>query len=85
MIRGFAGCGKTDPEGGGGFNPRTKPTKSMRALAAEGRFSPIPTESLSFSAASFAPPGLRPAGQTTELERRTKRPLYRALRAAGSN
>jgi 16S rRNA (cytosine967-C5)-methyltransferase len=28
-----------DPEGGGGFNPRMNPTKSMRALAPEGRSS----------------------------------------------
>src|ERR1035438_7877218 len=28
-----------DPEGGGGFNPRIKPTESMPALAAAGRFS----------------------------------------------
>jgi hypothetical protein len=28
---------KTHPEGGGGFNPRTKPTKSTRASASEAR------------------------------------------------
>jgi hypothetical protein len=35
---------KRDPEGGGGFNPRIKPTESTMALAAEERFTPIPPE-----------------------------------------
>jgi len=48
---------KLDPEGGGGFNPRIKPTGSMRALAPEGRFSTISHEIPSFSAASLAPEG----------------------------
>jgi tRNA (guanine37-N1)-methyltransferase len=42
-------------EGGGGFNPRIKPTESMRALAPEGRLPPISPEIPSFSAASLAP------------------------------
>jgi hypothetical protein len=32
---------KLDPEGGGGFNPRIKPTESTRALAPEELFPPI--------------------------------------------
>ena len=42
-------------EGGGGFNPRTKPTEPMRALAPEGDFPPIPPELSSFSASCLAP------------------------------
>ena len=45
---------KFDPEGGGGFNPRIVPTESTRALAPEGRFSPISPEFLSPSAGSAA-------------------------------
>jgi 23S rRNA pseudouridine2605 synthase len=45
---------KLDSEGGGGFNPRIKPTESTRALAPEGRSSPISPETQSFSAASKA-------------------------------
>jgi hypothetical protein len=29
----FTGCGKPNAEGGGGFNPRIKPTESTPALA----------------------------------------------------
>ena len=50
---------KLDPEGGGGFNPRIKPTESMPALAAEGRFPPISPETSSFSAASLAAEGMQ--------------------------
>jgi hypothetical protein len=32
----FNRCGVFNSEGGGGFNPRIKPTKSLRALAPEG-------------------------------------------------
>jgi hypothetical protein len=46
---------KLDPEGGGGFNPRIKPTESTSALAAEGRFLRLSSEMPSFSAASLAP------------------------------
>jgi hypothetical protein len=35
---------KLDPEGGGGFNPRIKPTESMRALAPEELFPPFLSE-----------------------------------------
>ena len=44
-------------EGGGGFNPRIKPIGSTRALAPEGRFSPISPEIPSSPAASLAPEG----------------------------
>jgi hypothetical protein len=43
---------KLDPEGGGGFNPRIKPTESASALAAEGRFPQISSKIPGFSAAS---------------------------------
>ena len=46
---------KLGPEGGGGFNPRIKPTGSMPALAAEGRVSPISPKISSSSATSLAP------------------------------
>ena len=39
---------KLDPEGGGGFNPRVKPTESMWALAPEGRFAQFHPESRVF-------------------------------------
>jgi release factor glutamine methyltransferase len=45
---------KLDLEGGGGFNPRIKPIKSMRALAPEERILPISPENLPFSAACKA-------------------------------
>ena len=45
---------KPAPEGGGGFNPRIKPTEPKLALATEERFPPIPPEIPSFSAASKA-------------------------------
>jgi len=45
-------------EGGGGFNPRIKPTESTRALAPEERLPPISPEIPSFSAASLAPEGM---------------------------
>ncbi len=49
---------KLDSEGGGGFNPRIKPTESTRALAPEGRFPLISPEIPSFSAACLAPEGI---------------------------
>ena len=48
--------GDVNPEGGGGFNPRIKPPKSMRALAPEGHFQSISLETSSFSAASLVVP-----------------------------
>ncbi len=45
---------KLNSEGGGGFNPRIKPTKSTRALAPEERSPQISPELLSFSAACKA-------------------------------
>jgi hypothetical protein len=49
---------KLDLEGGGGFNPRIKPTESALALAPEGFFLPVSPKILSFSAASLAPEGI---------------------------
>jgi hypothetical protein len=42
---------KLGAEGGGGFNPRIRPTESARALAPEGRNLPISRQTQSFSAA----------------------------------
>jgi hypothetical protein len=53
-------AGELEPEGGGGFNPRIKPSKSARALAPEKRFSEISPEVLSFSATCLAPEGIHP-------------------------
>jgi hypothetical protein len=47
---------KLDLEGGGGFNPRIKPAESTRALAPEGRYTPISPQIPSFSVASFVVP-----------------------------
>jgi hypothetical protein len=46
---------KLGSEGGGGFNPRIKPTESMWALAPEGRFPPTSREFPSFSEGCKAP------------------------------
>ena len=72
---------KLDPEGGGGFNPRIRPTGSMRAgrggfqpthLSPEGRFSPISHEISSFSAASsVVPQTLRNDGRALAREERS--------------
>ncbi len=43
---GFSPCGKFDPEGGGGLNPRIKPAQITRALAPEGKL--IQTDPLPF-------------------------------------
>ena len=60
-TRALQAAEKLGPEGGGGFNPRIKPTGSMPALAAEGRVSPISPKISSSSATSLAPEGmLRP-------------------------
>ena len=45
---------KPKTEGGGGFNPRMKPTKSVPALAAEEQFLPVSPEMPSISAARLA-------------------------------
>jgi hypothetical protein len=45
---------KLDSEGGGGFNPRIKPTESMLAVATEEHFPPISPQTPSFSAACTA-------------------------------
>jgi hypothetical protein len=47
----------TGSEGGGGFNPRIKPTESMLALATERRFSRISPEISSFFRSLFSPGG----------------------------
>jgi hypothetical protein len=54
-TRALQAAEKLDPEGRGGFNPRIKPTGSTRALAPEGRLSPISHEIPSSSAASSTP------------------------------
>ena len=55
---------KLDPEGGGGFTPRIKPTESTLALATDGRFPPIPPEIPSSSAACEAVPFQNPTFAT---------------------
>ena len=59
-----AATGKIDPEGGGGFTPRIKPTESTLALATDGRFPPIPPEIPSSSAACEAVPFQNPTFAT---------------------
>jgi hypothetical protein len=56
-TRALQAAEKLNAEGGGGFNPRIKPTESMLALATEGCFSLISPEISSFSAACLAPEG----------------------------
>jgi len=41
-----------NPEGGGGFNPRNKPSRSPRALAPDGQSAPIPSNALPASTPS---------------------------------
>ena len=76
---------KLDPEGGGGFNPRIKPTGSTRALAPEGRFSPISHEIPSSSAASLAPEvsssRILPESQPSSVAPKARNQIDRALAA----
>ncbi|MGD0903269.1 MAG: efflux transporter outer membrane subunit, partial [Terracidiphilus sp.] len=58
---------KPNPEGGGGFNPRTKPTESTRALAPEGHDTPISPRIPSFSAACLTPEATLPRAPRTKL------------------
>jgi hypothetical protein len=53
----FRGCGKPRFGWRRGFNPRIKPTESMRALAPEGLFSGDSPFALPFSVACLAPCG----------------------------
>jgi hypothetical protein len=46
---------KLTSEGGGGFNPRIKPSESIPALAADGPFPSFSPTTPSFSAACLAP------------------------------
>ena len=55
-------AGKIDTEGGGGFNPRTKPSGSKRALAPEGSLLPI-TPEISRASKSDKPAPLSAKGE----------------------
>ena len=73
---------KLDPEGGGGFNPRIKPTESTPALVAEGSFTRISSKTPSFFAACLAPEGSLPEESPADLALAQAHPAWMVERWA---